>query len=74
MDEAIKIVEAALKSINGGSHWADGAKYVLSDVLAQLKAAQQSRAPDLANALEIQRLCANCHQYHSVTVACTPSG
>jgi len=32
------------------------------------------RAPDLANAPEIQRLCANCHQYHSVAVACTPSG
>ena len=46
----------------------------LENRIKELESRLTQRAPDLASVSEIQKLCANCHQYHSVTVACTPSG
>lgn len=44
--DAIEIVELALGTITGDSQYANGARYVLTDVLTQLKSAQQTRAAD----------------------------
>jgi hypothetical protein len=46
MNKAIEIVKECLSNVRGNSQWADGARTVLGDLLAQLESAQPGGQAD----------------------------